>query len=75
MNSIADAYRLPPSELVLILVRLGWTQEQIALEAGTGQATICHILSGKRKHPRYTTVVKLRDLVLRLNDLAPSGGV
>lgn len=66
---IPSAYTKKPSELVLDLRRSGWSQEQIAVATGVSQPTICRILSGQHKDPRYSVVERLRELVLNLTEL------
>lgn len=66
---IPAAYTQRPDELVCVLVRAGWSQEQIADATGVSQPTICRIYSGRHKDPRYSVVEKLRQLVLELDEL------
>ncbi|BBE09807.1 MAG: helix-turn-helix protein [Glomeribacter sp. 1016415] len=69
MNNIPQAYLHTPSELVVLLVRAGWSQEEIANETESTQATISRILHGMHKDPKYSLVVKLRNAVLKLEEL------
>ncbi len=62
-----EAYVQSPDELICALIRAGWTQEQIAASVGTTQPTI-HRIYSKKRDPRYSTVVKLRHLVLSLDE-------
>lgn len=62
-------YELEPEELIRTLIRAAWSQEEIAEAIEVTQPTICRILSGKHKDPRYSIVKKLRALVLKLTDL------
>lgn len=68
-------YELEPEELILTLIRAKWSQEEIAEAIEVSQPTICRILSGKHKDPRYSIVKKLRALVLTLADLVGTPGV
>ena len=65
---IPAAYTQKPDELVLTLIRAGWSQEAIASSIDVSQPTICRIYSGKHKDPRYSVVEKLRQLVLNLDE-------
>lgn len=66
-NSLPSIYSKKPDELVLLLRKSGWSQEQIAVATGVSQPTICRILSGQHKDPRYSVVEKLRQLVMELD--------
>lgn len=68
--NIPSAYTKKPDELVLVLRRAGWSQEQIAAATNVSQPTICRIMSGQHKDPRYSVVEKLRELVLELDSFA-----
>lgn len=61
-------YSKTPLQLVKTLIDSGWTQPTIAESVGTSQSTICRILSGTHKDPRYSVVEKLRHLVLNLDE-------
>lgn len=61
-------FELEPDELVVALIRAGWSQESIATSVEATQPTISRILSGKHKDPRYSIVKKLRNLVLNLSE-------
>lgn len=67
-SAVPAAYTQRPDELISVLVRAGWTQEQIALAADVSQPTVCRIYSGAHKDPRYSVVEKLRRLVLSLDE-------
>lgn len=69
MNKMS-VYTKKPDELVLVLRKSGWSQEQIAEATGVSQPTICRILSGQHKDPRYSVVERLRELVLNFSELA-----
>lgn len=59
-----------PDAVIRKLVRLGWTQEQIALEVDTTQATINRIYVGKHQQPRYMLVDRLRALYQSVEDFS-----
>lgn len=65
-----EVYALSPEKLLHLLIANRWSQERIALEVETTQATISRIWSGKHKHPRHSTVDRLRQLVLRLEEFS-----
>lgn len=66
--AIPAAYTQKPDELIRKLMRSGWSQESIASALDVSQPTVCRILSGKHKDPRYTVVDHLRRLVLSVDD-------
>jgi predicted transcriptional regulator len=66
--TVPTPYTQSPEQLILTLIRAGWTQEQIAAAADISQPTVCRIYSGKRADPRYSVVEKLRRLVLNLDE-------
>ena len=70
MQAVPPAYTKKPDELVLALIRAGWSQEAIADSINTTQATVSRILSKRHLDPRYSVVEKLRQLVLTLDDFA-----
>lgn len=65
---IPAAYTQKPDVLIRNLLRSGWSQESIASALEVSQPTVCRILSGKHKDPRYSVVEKLRQLVLSISD-------
>jgi len=65
---IQPRYSMAPMDMVKTLIKSGWTQPAIADAVGTSQPTVCRILSGKHKDPRYSVVEKLRQLVLELDE-------
>ena len=66
--AIPAAYTQKPDELIRNLLKSGWSQEAIASALDVSQPTVCRILSGKHKDPRYSVVEKLRQLVLSISD-------
>ncbi len=67
--SVLEIFEMSPVELIDYLIRKGWMQEQIANEVDSTQPTICRIRNGIHKSPRYCLVERLRQLVLRLEEL------
>lgn len=67
--SIPPVYTQRPDQLVSALQSAGWSQEDIAAAVGVSQPTICRILNGQHRDPRYSVVQRLRQLVLELTDL------
>ena len=65
---LPDIFTKKPDALVRTLMKSGWSQEDIAENVGTTQATISRIVSGLHKDPRYTLVDKIRALVIDLDD-------
>lgn len=63
------AYTLKPDALVRTLLKAGWSQDAIAHEVEATQPTISRILSGRHADPRYSVVEKLRELVVKLDEL------
>ena len=68
-KTVPTAFTQKPDELVCTLIRAGWSQEEIAAATDVSQPTICRIYSGRHKDPRYSVVEKLRQLVLKLDEL------
>lgn len=64
----STAYTQSPDQLILTLLRAGWSQERIAHAVDVSQPTICRIYSGRHKNPRYNVVEGLRHLVMSLDD-------
>lgn len=69
MPTVPTAYTQKPDELVCSLIRAGWSQGEIADAIDATQPTVSRILSGRHKDPRYSVVEKLRQLVLKLDEL------
>lgn len=72
MTTHLEMYAKKPDELVRILLRAGWSQEEIAASVNVAQPTISRILSGQHKDPRYSVVEKLRNLTFSLVELSGS---
>lgn len=60
---------MTPQELVEYLASKNWRQEQIALEIDLSQPTISRVMKGAYKRPSFVLVDRLRQLVLRLEEL------
>lgn len=69
MQSIPKAYLQSPAELIRTLAASGWSQESIAVDAGTSQTTIHRLLKGQML-VRYDVLVRLRELVLGLEEFS-----
>ena len=67
--TVSPVYTQNPDQLVSTLQQAGWSQEEIAAAVGVSQPTICRILNGQHRDPRYSVVQRLRKLVLDLNEL------
>ena len=70
--SLPRAYTLKPDALVRSLLKAGWSQESIAHEINSTQATVSRIFSGKHQDPRYSVVERLRELVMKVDELSSS---
>ncbi len=70
MTTAMELYTKKPDELVRIIIRAGWSQEEIAASVNVAQPTISRILSGQHKDPRYSVVEKLRELAISLLELS-----
>lgn len=57
--------RMDPKRAVLALIDSGWSEQQIARETATNQATINRIKSGERRDCRYSLGVRLVALAER----------
>lgn len=64
----STAYTQAPDQLILTLLRAGWSQERIAHAVGVSQPTICRIYSCRHKNPRYNVVEGLRRIVMSLDE-------
>jgi len=58
-----------PAELIRKLLRNGHTYRSLAEIAQVTQPTICRILSGRIKEPKYSTVIKLFDPLFNPHNL------
>ena len=58
-----------PTEIINNLLDRGWTQEAIANEIGTTQATISRIARQQHANPSYLIADALRRLEASLNEL------
>lgn len=54
-------------ETIALLKRAGYTQPEIADACGCAQSTISDLATGTSTEPRYSTGVRLRQLVVRAN--------
>lgn len=67
--TLSEVFNQTPADLILTLRRAHWSQEDIANAADTTQATICRILSGVHRDPKYSVVRRLQETVLRLHEM------
>lgn len=67
--TLSEVFSQSPAELILTLRRANWTQEAIADVTESTQATICRILSGESKDPKYSVVRRLQETVLRMHEM------
>lgn len=58
-----------PTEIITNLLDRGWTQESIAKEVGTTQATISRIARQRHANPSYQLADALRRLEESLTEL------
>ncbi|EKS9794851.1 MULTISPECIES: Cro/Cl family transcriptional regulator [Burkholderia] len=68
MHQIPAVYSQTPEQLVRSLMKAGWSQLKIAATIETTQPTVCRILNGQHKDPRYSLVERLRRAVIELNE-------